>query len=435
MNRVIAFLCVIFVTVSVVDAKPEKRFYQKIPDTRKVITSLQTNPTITAGTGGTVASSTNPVWTGSQSVRLTVGDVLVTFGQSVTSRNICSDSTFMVTMLFPSKQSIVNISRVDLALRNDGSNYITQEFSFYLDTNQIKSSTWINYTIHRRDFNQVGTFDCSQMDEIRFSLRSDAGTSDTLFLGEIASFGLNDKGVMILTTDDNWADFYQYGFDKMVSNGVCHTAFINGGLLGTSLKLTEGQLDNYYNRSNGLMKIGNHLWFHDTAAAIGYDSILKLLKRNHEWIESRGYNGASRLAAMPYGSFNWMVDSALRMSGVVDFQRGVRESSVGYNSTFPNPLSVITLGTLGNTMPLSTAVARMDSLALRKTAGIFYGHRLCDGCGIDGQTWDRATFTAFIDSAMVRVNSGRLRIMCLDDYLSYYGGGKSQYRKTGIGPK
>lgn len=419
---------------SLILARGNRRFAQNQPGEHS-LTTYQSAPTITDGTGGSVSSVTSPVWKGTNSAKLTYGDVNVGFRTTITATNVCADSAIRVTFRFPNKTNLLRLARFDVALRNDGSNYILNEFSFFVDTNLVRFNTWQSWTVHRRDFTQVGAFDCAQMDEIKITMRADAGTVDTVYLGEVSTFRLPAKGTLILTSDDGRADFYEYGYAAMIAHKFCHFAYINAGILGTSGRFTKAELDSYYNRSGGLMRIGSHLWKHDSTTVIGADSAVKLQQLNTDFILQNGYRGSPRLLAYPYGNSNTVIDSAMVASGLVDFQRGVREIVAGTLTPFWNQYAMPTIGTFGNTMTVAQGVAHVDSLVARKTTGFFYGHRLTDGGVEDGQTWDVSKFTALLDSIQIRVDNGGLDVVCLDDWLaSQGGGGGGPRRNMGIGP-
>lgn len=410
---------------------------RQYPAQTRALTQFQTNSAIFSGTGGSSTSNTSNPWAGAQSNQLTVGpSSTVLFTQTISPAvNVCNDSGFRVTFRITNKNNVMNHNRLDFYVLNDLTNFILYEFGSFgiRDSNLTYWGDWSQYHVSRKLMAQTGTFNCASVNTIAFGLRAETGTQDTITFGEVAAFPRRSpKATLIINEDDQWLSWFTNGAPKLDSMGVRHTIFLNSSRVGLTNYATEAIIDDLC-RVRKRCDVGNHLLTHDSATDLSTDSLLASIRRNRDYIRSRGWKGYSMLA-YPFGKKSRVVDSVIRKSGLVDFARLTKGNSYGEAQQFNDNYNIRVLSSLGVSTSAATLKAVIDTVINHRSVGIFLLHEVgAVGCTEDGNTICKDKWLDVMNHAQTKIDAGTLQMMSLGDYLERYGGGAGPSRRLGVG--
>lgn len=393
--------------------------YREVDPTWHVVTEFQINTTVLSG-AGTSTTAAGLTYTGVQSNQLTFGTATVTYLIRVSPAvNVCADSFISVVYHVANKSRTTNVSAAVVALGNNLTNYKAYEYGSanVKDTGQTHYGYWSRWNGTLQKFSTTGTYNCAAVDSLVLTFAAVAG-QDTVTMGGVYTYAPRiDKATLIWTVDDGYLRTIQNLNPTFESYGMGWTAFLNFGTLGTSPFASIAVIDSVWRR--GYMRIESHWNLHDTLPLLTTDSCMRSLAVNHNSIYGQGW-GTPNITATPYGAITRAEDSALRLSGMSDFNRSIASNNEGEPQQFANPYSMKVHIFLGSTTTLTQAKAKVDAAIAAKTTMLVLIHDICVGCAgsLTSTTWDKDTAIAFVNYVQTKVVAGGLQTLPLEDYLT-----------------
>lgn len=429
-------LLALLTLVALADALAPVRFRDKALALNSML-EFQSLPTLVSGTGGDAVADGSEPFTGTQSVRLTAGPSSTPLWVwAIPSTNICSDSFIEVTLRLPNQANTLNLSRIDLYLGNNLTNFKTYEFGSFdvRDTGITFAGEWTRVRFPLRRFTQTGTLNCATVDTIAIGHRAQPGTQDTISIARVARYPKRDDvAVLLIHEDDNWLSWYTLATPTLKALGLKSDVAVNGGRAGQANFMTRDDLSALCGA--GLTRYMNHGWMHDSITDMSLDSVRGWFGRNSDFISSFGRGcDESRIGVLPFGKHSRAVDSAVRAQGAIDYMRTTKGASQGEAQNFNSPYAMRLALSFGVGIDTTTAKIVIDSLVAQRTAGIFLFHQICSACTpADANTWRQDWFIIVMNYVQTQVLAGRLRVMHTGEYLQQYGGGFGPARRAGIG--
>lgn len=429
-------IALLFILPALVLARAPTRFRDRDLALSSML-DFQTLPTLVSGTGGSAAADLNFPLTGTQSVRLTAGPSSTPLWiWALPSTNICNDSFIEVILRTPNQANTLNLSRIDLYIGNNLSNYRTYEFGSFdvRDTGITFAGEWTRVRFPLRRFTQVGTFSCATADTLAIGHRAQTATQDTVSIARVARFPKRDDiATLLLNEDDEWASWDTLAVPTLLAMGFPHDIAVNGGRVGVTNFINQERMRALC--ATGKVKFMNHGWMHDSITDLSLDSARGWFARNATFISSFGRScDESRVGVLPFGKHNRAIDSAVRTWGVIDYMRTTKGAAQGEAQNFNSPFAMRLSLSFGVGIDTTSAKTLIDTLVAQRTTGIFLFHQICSACTpADANTWRQDWFISVMNYVQTQVLAGRLRVMHTGDYLQQYGGGFGPARRAGIG--
>lgn len=330
--------------------------------------------------------------------------------------NVCGDVFVSVKFYGANQANLSAISLLSISLIGGKGYSDSANYSFHQpvkDSLLTDPGRWsrVNMSIHT--FASSRTFDCHAVRRVRIRLSAQPGKDDTLNLGELAFYPSPlAQAALIITEDDQWADFDTNGLPAMRKYGFPGTVYANGGLLGVPNKMTLERLKTL--QDSGHWTIANHLWLHDTITNLTDDSAASSLQHNSAFLQANGFTGF-RHFAYPYGIMNRAKDSVVRR--YEESARLVVGWQEGEGLPYPDLYRLRVLGFLEKKVSLAMAKSAIDQLCANKTAGILGVHEIVTEGDLDTRKWYRPDWEAMMDYVETQVQQGRLKLYSLEDYM------------------
>ncbi len=330
--------------------------------------------------------------------------------------NVCGDANISFKFWAESQANLTNVQLFSLTLigGKDLKDSATYAYQHQVRNSQLTDAghwTRINQAI--RAFNISSTFDCNSVKRIRIRLSALNGLEDTLILGELAVYPSPlAKAALIITEDDQWADFDTNAIPAMRKYGFKGTVYANAGLLGVYNKMNLGRLKTL--QDSGGWTIGSHLWIHDSITALTDDSAERSLMMNAEFLRRNGFTGYQHFA-YPYGRSDRAKDSIVRMH--TKTARLTTGWPAGDVVPFSDPYRLRVLGFLGEGVSLEMAKGAVKLMVDNRTAGIIGVHQIVTGGSLNGRKWYKADWEALMDYIQTLVEQDKVKVYSLEEFL------------------
>lgn len=330
--------------------------------------------------------------------------------------NVCGDVFVSVKLLGGNQANLSAISLMSISLIGGKTYADSANYSFHQpvkDSLLTDPGRWTRVNMAMRTFSSSPTFNCHDVERVRIRLSAQPGTDDTVSLGELAFYPSPlAQAALIITEDDQWADFDTNGLPAMRKYGFPGTVYANCGLLGVANKMTMERLKTL--QDSGGWTIASHLWSHDTITNLTDDSAAASLRQNAEFLQANGFKGY-RHFAYPYGIMNRAKDSVVRR--YAETARLVVGWQEGEGLPYPDLHRLRVLGFLERRVTLEMAKSAIDQLVANKTAGILGVHEIVLDGDLDTRKWYRPDWEAMMDYVGTLVRQGKLKVYALDDYM------------------
>lgn len=330
--------------------------------------------------------------------------------------NVCGDVFVSVKLLGRNQRNLSAISLLSISLIGGDEYFDSAGYSFHQpvkDSLLTDPGRWTRVNMAMHTFRSSPTFDCHKVKRVRIRLSAQPGTDDTLNLGELAFYPSPlAQAALIITEDDQWADFDTNGLPAMRKYGFPGTVYANAGLLGVPNKMGLERLKTL--QDSGGWTIASHMWLHDTITNLTDDSVARSLARNAEFLEANGFTGF-RHFAYPYGIMNRAKDSVVRR--YQESARLVVGWQEGEGLPYPDLYRLRVLGFLEKKVSLQMAKSAIDQLVSNKTAGILGVHEIVTEGELDTRKWYRSDWEAMMDYVQAQVAQGKLKLYSLEGFM------------------
>ncbi|HKP95025.1 MAG TPA: polysaccharide deacetylase family protein [Fibrobacteria bacterium] len=329
--------------------------------------------------------------------------------------NVCGDVNVSVKVMAPSDSNLNSVEQLSIILIGGKDLADSANYSFdHLVRNHhlVDANRWTRLNFAMRTFNRSRTFDCRNVSRVRIRLRALAGTVDTMYFGEFGFYPSPlSEAALILTEDDQWADFDTNGVPAMRKHGFPGTIYVNGGLLGAFNKMTLERIKTL--QDSGGWTIASHMWMHDSITALSDDSADRSLKRNAEFLEENGFTGY-RHFAYPYGLVDVEKDAVVRRN--CESARLTVGWPQGEAIPYFDRYRLRVLGFLEGGVTLDMAKSAIRQLVENKMAGILGVHQIVLEGPLDTRKWYREDWEALMDYVKFYVDQGRLKLYTLEQF-------------------
>ena len=334
------------------------------------------------------------------------------------TQNVCGDIFVSVKLMASSRANLSGVRFLTISLIG-GKNYLDDaSYSFHQpvrDTQVTDPGQWSRVNMVLNMFKISPTFDCRNISRVRIRLSAQPGFRDTLNFGELA-FDPSplQKAALIITEDDQWADFDTNGLPVMRKYGFPGTIYANCGLLGDTRKMSLERLKTL--QDSGGWTIANHMWLHDTITNLTDDSAARSLQHNSEFMQANGLRGF-RYFAYPYGLFDRAKDSVVRANS--ESARLVLGWPEGEALPYPDRYRLRVIGFLDNKVTVKMAKSVLRQIIENKTAGILGVHEIVTSGPLDSRKWLREDWETTMDYVKDLVDEEKLTVYSLEDYMNH----------------
>jgi len=270
----------------------------------------------------------------------------------------------------------------------------------------------------------TGTPDFTDVTTIRIAFKSKAGTTVNVWLQHLSiSSNKLKKGIIILTWDGLWKQFYTLGFPKMKSLGFHGTCFQTiSWITSNPNHASYLTLSMLYNLQNSRFDIASHTQNHLDYSAVSLADAINDVYQGYYYLTIRRFK-AARLMAWPYGIHPQTVEESI--TKYCDFARST-DRFMFERAPFSNPYALRCRG-FDNTLTLVNAKLFVDNAVSTKAVFILFGHKL--GSVADSLTWTTSDFNDLMDYIKTKVDSGLLLVQSLSEYLNCIGQNKQTFYK------
>lgn len=359
-----------------------------------------------------------------RSARLIATDTTSSIIEKILSppENVCGDVNISLKVSAPSQDNLSSVYHMSISLVggkgiDQSANYTFQHM--VREIHLIDPSKWSRLNMAMRTFAASPTFDCRNVSRVRIKLNAPGGAHDTVNLGQLSFFPSSlPRAALLITEDDQWADFDTNGIPALAKHGFPATIYANGGLMGVGNKMSLERLRTL--QDSGGWTIGNHSWVHDSITKLTNDSAERSIRKNAEFLRQAGFTGYGHFA-YPYGLVDRVKDSIVRLNCAS--ARLTLGWPQGEALPYSDPYRLRVIGFLTDKVSLEMAKGAILQLVNYRTAGMVGVHEIVASGPLDGNKWRREDWEALMDYIRIFVDQGRLDVFSLETFNRTYSSG------------
>ena len=358
------------------------------------------------------------------SARLIATDTTSSIIEKILSppENLCGDVNVSLKVSAPSQENLSSVPHMSIRFIGGKSINESAEYTFQHLVREIQllhPSTWTRLNMAMRTFSASPTFNCQNVSRVRIRLTAPPGLHDTVNMGQLSFFPSPlPQAVLLITEDDQWADFDTNGIPALRKHGFPATIYANGGLMGTGTKMAIERLKVL--QDSGGWTIANHLWIHDSITSLSNDSAERAIRMNADFLRNAGFTGYAHFA-YPYGRVNRAKDSVVRLN--CSSARLTVGWPQGEALPYADPYRLRVIGFLTGQVTLDMAKTAIRQLVNNRTAGIMGVHEIVASGPLDGNKWRREDWEALMDFIRTFVDQGSLQVFSLEEFNRTYTSG------------
>ncbi len=229
-------------------------------------------------------------------------------------------------------------------------------------------------------------------------------------------YGVIAKPKVLFTFDDGWASTHDIVFPILATAGFKATSYIVSGSVGNAGIMTKANISELYNAG---WTIGNHTATHPDFTTMTEAQIEANIRTCQEWLISNGYSKTAKHFAIPNGTYNADVITAMTNVGLIT----ARSSNVTMFYADVYPSLYLPAEIFHNTVTLATAQGWVDTAISKGQTLILMLHQISASAPTTDE-WKTTDFQALVSY----IKDRKVDVVTMDEW--YRGLTDPRYTST-----
>ncbi len=344
------------------------------------------------GTGCEIAGNTTEVRRGKKSLKFTTA--LGTGGtMTKTIRKYFANTNKRLRLwVYCHGNPAVVFGSLSLYLASDPA--FTKFFQINL-TSQIKNEGWNAIDVHPFDtWNNTGGESWESIFvRMRFTINPKAGQTCSLSF-DAMDYGIENTSRVIFTFDDGLADTFSKAYPIMSNAGIKGVTYAIANNVGTSDYMDLDKLHEIYDAG---WDVGNHSFDHVSFEGKTIQEVQESIVKGQSYLLDNGFMRSARHFAIPYGTFNTDVATAISNSGVITARTSFEGS---FYADVVSPLKLPSR-VFVNTTTFEEAIGWLNNAIERGETIILMFHGIAD-TPTDEYQWATVDFQTLVNYLVVK---------------------------------